>query len=1174
MRICKKIDPVIDIVLIGFGKRSKVFIDLFLEKSEELKGVNIIVICKDNFVFLNSYLQCIEVCKDTYIDVYKYCKERNILYINEKIECIDSNKKIIYFSSDRNNLSYDFLLLDFDYKSGYLLNRDLSHMNIYPYRNKNLFFYFVHIMYLSLLKWQNGQTSNIKEYYKWKSFFLKSITVQRFYNFFSYNDKYVEEIFDIYDAAYVSRDSPNEENSVRVDMHVGEEIVRTSSEEVTTNGEVAAKGDPLKLVLLSDDHRLGKGLYFAISENVKKHSAHTKIVYVYITTELDVDIVDFCDDYVVITSVEEVLSRDDDKVIKCIDKKGEMITIQYDECINVTDLKYPTYMYNSKLDEQITLSINSFCQHEKYDTLYFLNQVRNYDDFTICHTVYVNICNNINKREYISIEHVQKKKDVNNTPNIFYTNAGFYIAIKNYMYSTISEIAKKCFSNINNNTFVQKKIYQLMEKKKEIDKYIEENKVENSEMNSFPFLINFLFFLHKKIVIYFDFVKRKFSFNWKEKVACSKRRDETHDFKDNSSTHCDTSRSGSNSSCNVSRNGSEDSSNAIRTDRESISRISALAATTNRCDRNGGIGVVGSTGCDTGLSSYAGNTLPVYMYDMYLREYEKRLIVSKKTTYRISQMGETKGGITPYGDTSSGLIVIVQDEDSKCGNVANISSTEKVNLYIRESIEKIINRNTCGGCGSKVPSNILSNSLKSLNIYNSPNVYLGVEGTDDCCVFVHSKSKMGEESPALVQTIDFFKSFIDDEYILGEIIAIHSLSDIYSMGGIGICALCVLIVKDNIEKKLQQRLENILTGCCQKLKEEKCVLSGGHTCAGNENYVGLAVTGKIKKKKGRRVEHAHMETLQVDKLRNKDIRGNDNCSGKISPSYHSSDVFSSEENVSYDQEDKEKMEQFKKHELLIDNYLFLPKGSKKVQVSDVIITTKIYGFGFIMAAHICKKAKARWIYNCLDEMLISNRKSGLYFLKKNVKACTDVTGFGILGHLNEMIKCSRREIYLNCKMRDAERVEARGDKEEGKTTGWDNTSDKVDTPLNFIGAKINLNNIKIAEGVQDCIEKNIYSSMYKKNHYLCNNIINLEEAMASEKYGILFDPQTSGGLMAIVAREEANNVILDLQTLGYKNAAIIGEIIHVQYDKYKNMSIKDISLSDYLDTTNSVYVEC
>lgn len=61
--------------------------------------------------------------------------------------------------------------------------------------------------------------------------------------------------------------------------------------------------------------------------------------------------------------------------------------------------------------------------------------------------------------------------------------------------------------------------------------------------------------------------------------------------------------------------------------------------------------------------------------------------------------------------------------------------------------------------------------------------------------------------------------------------------------------------------------------------------------------------------------------------------------------------------------------------------------------------------------------------------------------------------------------------------------------------------------------------------------------------------------------------------MAIVQREKATQILSDLKNMGYPNSSIIGEIINVQYEKFNNKSIQDISLSDYLDTTDSIYVE-
>ncbi|CRG99314.1 selenide water dikinase, putative [Plasmodium relictum] len=1090
MRICKQIDPVIDIVIVGFGNRSKRLIDLFLQKNE-LKGVNIIIICKDNFVFLNKYVQCVELCIDSYIDIYKYCKERNILFINEKVKHIDSHEKSIYFTSDRNNLKYDFLLCDFDYKSSYLLNSDFTHMNIYPFRNKNLFFYYTHIMYLSLIKSQKNKITDIDLYYKWKSFFLKNIIVEKFYNFYSYSDRYVDIIFDIYRFFNVSssdkKSNEIENNIFRClkENSLIDDIIKNDDTNALKKENHKSK-NCFNLILLSDNNDLGKDLYHEVFENLHKISISSKIVYVYIN-DTDINNIKFCENYLIINKVIEVNKISDEKVLKCLDKNGEIITINFDECINITDLHYPSYFYKSNYKIESNKSINKFCQYENNDSLYFLNQIKNYDDHTICETIYLNIYNNIHKNKCISIEEVKKKKYINTKHfcNSMNYSKNMFNHILKYFYYKALYIIRTVFQYICNNKFIEKKVQMLSNKRKALEYYIRNNKKKNYKDFSVHLFINVILFIYNKVLIYFLLFKNKF---------VDKNEHETYLKKNN--------------------NTSNNNSNT--------------------------------------------NELPKYMYDLYKNEYENRLIIKKKTSYKIIKKKNN-------ADDSSDESIIIENNNIEDKNVMSSLSTKKVHLHIKESIEKIINRNTCGGCGSKVPSNILSNSLKSLDIFNSPNVYLGVEGCDDCCIFVHSKSKRGEFSPALVQTIDFFKSFIDDEYILGEIIAIHCLSDIYSMGGTGICALCVLIVKDNIEKKLQQRLENILTGCCQKLKEEKCVLSGGHTCAGNENYVGLAVTGKIKRNMNKKNDY-------TDYNENK----NGKTQGINNICHNSNDNISNNEGTCDINED---INIFKKHKMLENNYLFLPKGNRNVKSGDIIITTKMFGFGFIMAAHIYKKAKARWIYNCLDEMLISNRKSGLYFLKNNIKACTDITGFGILGHLNEMIKCSRKEFYLHNKI--GNKLNTYFSNDEVSNIDYEHQmndnfmeNNKNNMYLNFIGAKINLNNINIAEGVKECIENNIYSSMFKKNHYLCNSIINLDKALLNSNYGILFDPQTSGGLMAIVDRNCANQILQDLKNMGYKNSSIIGEIINVQYEKFKNISLNQISLNDYLDTTNSIYIEC
>ncbi|VWU50356.1 selenide water dikinase, putative [Hepatocystis sp. ex Piliocolobus tephrosceles] len=1345
MRICKQIDPVVDIVIIGFGVKSKTFIDIFLQEGK-LKCVNIIVIGKDTFVFLNNYVQDIMLCKYSYIDIYKYCKERNILFINDEVDYIDKNKKVINFLSNRNCLNYDFLLCDFDYTSNFLMNSDMNHNNIYTLKNKNLFFYYIHIIYLSLIKAQKNGKIDIASYEILKKSLLKKIKVERFFNFVSYDDGYVDAIFNMYNTVDVglglnegSIDNVSRNSNILIDnggmsmdnggmsmdnggmsmdnggmsmdnggmsmdnggmsmdnggvsINDGEAsdgivisntsyIEKTKKTDSVNNKEINIndkKDTCFEFLLLCDDNIAGQKLYNCIQEYLKKININVKLLYVYITNNTNIKSIDFCNNFLIVKEIKGVtnINCNDSsnnncnslenkvsgkKALVCIDSNGETINIFYNESINYTNLKYPSYIYKSGFKDSINGYTNEFGQYIHDEYIYFINQINKFNKMEIGYGIYLNIYNTIYKKKLISINnsiYIHKEQNINESllkkvqyfiykkghhlynkytflhnidTNYWY---GMFKKIKNNMYillnvDSVKEQMELIFFKIKNvihNQMIQieKKKETIIDKcsalhEKEKEKIKINNKIGKEEISYdsrdnvrdngwmllmviYP-LINYFTYFFLKTIIFFMYILN--------------------------------------------------SDYYIYTNEQGIYTINKKKE-------------------DVRYNNNIVSTMPSYVYDVYKEEYTNRLLVNKNTRYKLVILKEKRKKKT-YDDNDFNLIVIENKKNNVNNKIDNntkkIQNVSKINDYIKESINKIMNRNTCGGCGSKVPSNVLSKSLKQLDIYNSKNVFLGVKGTDDCCIFVNSKSKKSKDSPALVQTIDFFKTFIDDEYVLGEIISIHCLSDIYSMGGIGICALSVLIVKDNIEKKLQQRLENILNGICQKLKEEKCVLSGGHTCAGTENYVGLAVTGKIKKKKD--------DGDVVSKKNSISVGMSSVVSSAMSNKNNVPVGVSSKNNILVD----ETIQEYIKFEELKKSYSFLPKGNKNIKAGDVIITTKIFGFGFIMAAHICKEAKGRWVYKSLDEMLLSNKKSGLYFLSNNVKACTDVTGFGILGHLNEMIKCSRKEFYLATTTSATDTLDTdsadtdttavdisstdigstdigstdigstdigvtengvteNGVTENGVTengviengvtdadidnaatnvtntnvtnTNVTNTNvtttnvtttnvtttnvttkcsplitpqekqinerveqtNELNKPLKLIGAKIKLKDIKIIDGVKECMEKNIYSSMYKKNHYLCNNIINLNEAMEHDKYGILFDPQTSGGLMAIVEKEKANKIINDLINMGYKHSTIIGEIINVQYNKFKNLTISKVPLDDYLDMTDSIYIEC
>lgn len=176
----------------------------------------------------------------------------------------------------------------------------------------------------------------------------------------------------------------------------------------------------------------------------------------------------------------------------------------------------------------------------------------------------------------------------------------------------------------------------------------------------------------------------------------------------------------------------------------------------------------------------------------------------------------------------------------------------------------------------------------------------------------------------------------------------------------------------------------------------------------------------------------------------------------------------------------------------------LTKGGLKP--GQTLLLTKPLGTGTIFAAQMRGAAQGRWVAAATRSMLASNARAAQVLAAHGAKACTDVTGFGLLGHLYEV--CSASQAMVRVRMGD----------------------------------------VPLLPGAADTVANGIFSSLQPANLRLKRAVSNEKAALSHPAYPLLFDPQTAGGLLAAVPAEQAAACIAALRAAGYPDTAAIGEV--------------------------------
>ena len=165
-----------------------------------------------------------------------------------------------------------------------------------------------------------------------------------------------------------------------------------------------------------------------------------------------------------------------------------------------------------------------------------------------------------------------------------------------------------------------------------------------------------------------------------------------------------------------------------------------------------------------------------------------------------------------------------------------------------------------------------------------------------------------------------------------------------------------------------------------------------------------------------------------------------------------------------------------------------------------LVLTKPLGTGTLTTAVKRNAMPQSALNEAISEMQRLNKRACELAQNTGVSAATDITGFGLMGHLYEMVRDQK------------------------------------------LGAVINCQNLPILDGAWEAIALEAFTGAHRTNRDY-TAAYNIPQTQALERYGqVIYDPQTSGGLLLALPQDQAEKLVLALNEEGHR-AAMIGEII-------------------------------
>jgi len=175
----------------------------------------------------------------------------------------------------------------------------------------------------------------------------------------------------------------------------------------------------------------------------------------------------------------------------------------------------------------------------------------------------------------------------------------------------------------------------------------------------------------------------------------------------------------------------------------------------------------------------------------------------------------------------------------------------------------------------------------------------------------------------------------------------------------------------------------------------------------------------------------------------------------------------------------------------------IQKGGAKA--GDLLILTKPLGSGVITTAHKNDRVQKSDLDNAIRVMSRLNNHAGRLAVQFGVSAMTDITGFGLIGHGYEMAKASQKTFVLQ------------------------------------------YSNLHWLDGAQKYAEQSIFAGGVFRNKNYFEKWVTIEANLQGFEENLLYDPQTSGGLLMAIAEKNAQHLFSALQSEG-DNVAIIGQV--------------------------------